>query len=159
MQVAVCENARLATCRSVVRFPWPIFQLIYLFSERPRRQYQVFEKLPQTPTLHVAHPDESVWCWDCPRNPGLRLRTGTSAFGRLGGQGLGAAVFPPSHGAWVYGLYGWSQGRKCGGPVPRSEELYIDLCTRGDPGGPWSSESLVWHRITFCLPRFLTILF
>ena len=38
-------------------------------------------------------------------------------------------MFPPSHGAWVLDLYVTGQGRTCGGPVPRPEELYRPVHT------------------------------
>ena len=59
MQVAVCKNARLVTCRSVVQFPGGTFQFLFFFSEGARST-KVLKNLPQPPTLHVALPDESV---------------------------------------------------------------------------------------------------
>ena len=68
---------------------------------------------------------------------------GHNDFGRLGDQCVVAVAFPHSHGALAYGLHGWGQRRTCGVPVPMTEELYIDTCTRNDPGGPGRSQGLV----------------
>ena len=76
--MASCKNARLPTCKSGDRFLGAIFQLIFVPGAIP--QFKVLKNLPWPPTSHVANPDESLWCWDCPHNPGLGLRTGTQRF-------------------------------------------------------------------------------
>ena len=135
-KVALCKNARLPYCNSGVRFLGALF-FNSIFFLGPILQFQVCKKLPHRPTSHVAHPVESLRCWDCPHDPGLRLRIEKRYFwSTRRPRSRGRCV---SSLTWrrVYGLYGWGQGRTCGGPVPRPKlaPLHRPVHT----GRPWRS--------------------